>query len=97
MLSFTCPINSGSLKTIKWASNTCASSSPKFFNAVSLINSTSLIDAANASSKRETSFSESSTVTFVTVKSGSVKVYTLAIAMPSLAAIPCNVGFILFS
>ena len=72
--SFTWPTNSGSLKTIKWASNTWASSSPKFFNAVSLINSISLVDTTKASSKREISLSVSSTLIFVKLKSGSVNV-----------------------
>ena len=65
------PDISGSDKTIKCASKTCASSAPKFFSALRLIISTSALAAFKASSTRACSAVTSVIVVFVKDKSGS--------------------------
>ena len=70
MFCLICPIISGSDRTIKWASNTCASASPKDCAALSRICCNSAVDFARASSKRASSAAVSSTFTFEKDKSG---------------------------
>ena len=67
----TVPINSGSSKIKRWASNTAALSAPRLANAFSLIIVNSFLDASIASSKRLISAATSSIFTSLTVKSGS--------------------------
>ncbi len=95
MLAFIDSIISGSDNTIKCASKTCASSSPSDTAAFSRIALTSDLAVSKLSKRRATSPSESSTLRFSKDRSGSVSKYAFAIAIPSLAAIPCKWFFIL--
>ena len=87
---FTVPINSGSSKIKRCASNTAALSAPKLARAFSLIIVNSFLEASIASSKRLTSASTSSILTSLTDKSGSTNTYALAKDIPCDAAIPFN-------
>ena len=93
MSVLTVPINSGSSKINKWASKIAALSAPKFSWALSLIIVNSFLEISIASSKRLTSATTSWTLTSLTVKFGSTKMYALAKDIPWEAAIPfsCNI------
>ena len=80
---FTVPINSGSSKIKRCASNTAALSAPKLARAFSLIIVNSFLEAS-------ISASTSSILTSLTDKSGSTNTYALAKDIPCDAAIPFN-------